>query len=397
VNLKGGISSSFKINVDGITGPAVTDIEIEANDSIYVFVSVSLPSNASIQPFVVQDSIEISFNGNLRYIQLETWGQNANFLRSRRLTGQVTWNNTLPYVILGGIQVDTNAVLTIQPGCKIYMHADAPFIVDGTLLVKGEAFDSTRVYFQSDRLDEPYKAFPAGWPGIFFRGESVNNELNYAVIRNGYQGIVAEQYPLNANPKVVLNQCIIDNIYDAGILGFQSDIRANNCLISNCGKNIQLVYGGNYQFSHCTVASYSNDYLTHQDPVLLVSNNTKLDNVVLTADMNAVFRNCIFWGDGGAVENEVVVSKQGTRIFNVNFENSLWRVLTAPANITSSNIINNQDPVFDSINVQRRFFDFRLKESSPVLNKGVQTGLAVDLDGMPRATGLPDFGAYERP
>src|SRR3954465_12252845 len=39
VSLKGGGASAFKINVDGSTGPQLTDIEMEANDSIYVFVS----------------------------------------------------------------------------------------------------------------------------------------------------------------------------------------------------------------------------------------------------------------------------------------------------------------------------------------------------------------------
>lgn len=128
ITLKGGASSSFKINVDGIAGPEVYDIEIEANDSIYVFVSVVVNINSANLPFIVQDSIEIAYNGNKRYVQLDTWGQNANFFRSVRIKGRATWTNNLPYVIIGGLQVDTNAILTIEKGCKIYLHADAPFI-----------------------------------------------------------------------------------------------------------------------------------------------------------------------------------------------------------------------------------------------------------------------------
>src|SRR5207344_1994342 len=99
------------------------------------------------------DSIQIVYNDNDRFVQLESWGQNAHFLRNRTLTGNVTWKNDLPYVILGGLQIDTTASLTIDRGCRIYLHADAPIIVDGTLEVLGEKFDSTRVYFQGDRLD----------------------------------------------------------------------------------------------------------------------------------------------------------------------------------------------------------------------------------------------------
>ncbi len=37
VRLAGGTSSPFNINVDGITGPQINNIDINANDSAYVF------------------------------------------------------------------------------------------------------------------------------------------------------------------------------------------------------------------------------------------------------------------------------------------------------------------------------------------------------------------------
>ena len=396
VQLAGGINSPFKINVDGTPGPAVNDLEIDANDSLYVFVSVSINPNTANLPFVVEDSVQINFNGNKRWLQLQAWGQNANFIRGLRLTGSNTWSNTLPYVIVGGLQVDTAASLTIQKGTRVYLHADAPFIVDGTLRVQGGSADSARVFFAGDRLDEPHKSFPAGWPGIYFRDKSHDNQLDYAVIRNAYQGIVATQPSINSNPKVTLNQCIIDNVYDAGILGLHSNIVANNCLVSNCGKNVILAQGGTYAFQHCTIATYTNAYILHKDPVTLVTNFIKQDNTYLTADLSADFRNCIFWGDGGSVDDEVVVSKQGNTVFTVNFSNSLWKVKNNPANSTYTNMINNSDPQFDSIDIQKRFYNFRLKPTSPGLNKGLATSLSVDLDGKPRSVGLPDLGAYEK-
>jgi len=394
--LKGGATSFFKINVDGVAGPSVKDIEVEANDSIYVFVSVSLKSNSSSLPFIVQDSIEISYNGNKQYVQLDSYGQNANFLRSRIITGKVTFSGNLPYVIISGLLVDTNAILTVEKGCRIYLHADAPIVIDGTLQINGERHDSSRVYFKGDRLDNPYKDFPAGWPGIYFRGSSRNNVLNYAVIQNAYQGIITEQPSLNNNARVTLNQCIIDNVYDAGILALHSSLKANNCLISNCGKNIQLVNGGSYQFNNCTVATYSSSYLSHKEPVLFVSNNIKQNNTIITSDMTANFRNCIFWAESGAVEDEVITSKQGNNIFTINFDNCLWRVKTVPANISSSNIILNQDPLFDSVNSQMHHYNFRLKNNSPALSKGSSTGLTIDLDGNFRPLTIPDLGAYQK-
>jgi len=193
-----------------------------------------------------------------------------------------------------------------------------------------------------------------------------------------------------------LNQCIIDNCYDAGIIGVHSDVKAQNCLVSNCGKNVELGYGGNYDFTHCTVAAYSNIYLTHKDPVLLLTDFIKQDNNnVLIAGLNANFRNCIFWGDNGTVDDEVVTNKQGAT-FNVSFQNCLWKVKNSPANVSASNMIVNQAPSFDSVNNQKPFYDFRLKGDSPALNKGLNTGLLTDLDGNPRNFNGPDLGSYER-
>jgi hypothetical protein len=396
VSVAGGSTSFFKINVDGTPGPSVGNIEIEANDSVYVFVSVKVDPTAANLPFVIRDSIHIQFNDQDKWVQLEAWGQNAHFLRSTRITGNQIWTNDKPYVILGGLQVDTTAMLTIQKGTRIYLHADAPFIVDGTLRAIGEKYDSTRIIFRSDRLDDPYRDYPAGWPGIYFRGESRNNQLQYVTIKNAYQGIAIIQPSINANAKLLLSECMIDNCYDAGIFALQSDIKAQNCLISNCGKNMILALGGNYDFNHCTSVAYSNSFIQHKDPLLQATDFIKDGNNVLTFGLTASFTNCIFWADNSLVDDEVITSKQGSGAFAVKFQNCLWKVKTNPSNVTATNIIANQQPVFDSVNTQSRYYSFRLKDESPAINKGFATGLIIDLDGNTRPIGLPDLGCYEK-
>ena len=221
-----------------------------------------------------------------------------------------------------------------------------PLIINGSLQANGEKDTVDRIYFRGDRLDDPYRDFPGAWPGIYFASPSKNNVLNYAVIKNAYQAVAAEDPSVNANPKIILNQCIIDNAYDAGIIALNSSIQATNCLVSNCGKNLLLAKGGDYQFTHCTVASYSNAYLLHKDPVLFVSNFININNVPVTANLNAVFRNCIFWGENGTVDSEVIVAKTGSTLFNVNFDYGLMKVLANPSNATLTliQIINNQSP-----------------------------------------------------
>ena len=130
------------------------------------------------------------------------------------------------------------------------------------------------------------------------------------MVQNAYQGIIAQDL-VNANPKLTLNECIIDNIYDVGVYGIGTSINARNCLISNCGKNVQLVYGGNYQFVHCTVPTIANNYITHKDPVLFLSNYVLAGGSPYTDNLSAAFTNCIFWAENGTADNEVVTSKQG--------------------------------------------------------------------------------------
>jgi hypothetical protein len=277
------------------------------------------------------------------------------------------------------------------------MHADAPFIVNGSLRVEGEAFDSTRVVFTGDRLDEPYRDFPASYPGIVFTNSSRNNRLNYTTIKNAYQGIVVTG-PAASGTKLTLHETIIDNAYDAGLLGINTSINAQNLLISNCGKNLILALGGTYNFTHSTIATFSNNYIQHKDPVALLTNFIVQGNAITVNDLNATFRNCIFWGEqNGFVKEEVVTAKQGNTVFNVVFDKVLWRVQSAPSNVTvTPNGAMAQDPLFDSINTARRSFNFRLKATSPAVNAGTSTAVSIDLDGKPRPVGAaPDLGAYE--
>ncbi|HEV3324995.1 MAG TPA: hypothetical protein VG052_05300 [Puia sp.] len=398
VRLMGGSPSFFNINIDGAPGPEQDNIDLDAGDSLYIFVAVQINPNSVNLPFIVQDSIRVSFNGNQQYIQLQAWGQNAHFLRNQVLTGNTVWNPALPYVIQGGLQIDTGATLTIPAGCRVYFHADAPLLVDGGLQVTGTAGDSARVYFTGDRLDEPYRDYPGGWPGIYFRGTSANNQLQYAVIRNADDAVVVQSPPAGATPKLILQQCIIDNSYDAGIVGIDGSIQAINCLISNCGQNLVLGGGGYYQFTQCTAVSFSNGYIVHTQPVLQVADAIMQGATVITGDLQANFTNCIFWGNYGNVSDEVTVSRQTTDAFAVGFSSCLWKVQTPPSGqgISATAMIANMDPLFDSVNTSANYYNFRLRATSPALGVGAAAGILIDLDGNPRPAQSPDLGCYQR-
>ena len=394
VKLMGGTASSFTININGIAAPEVTNIEIAAEDSMYVFVTVNIDPSLDDLPFIVKDSIQISYNGNTKFVQLEAFGQNANFLRGRVIETNTSWNNRLPYVILDRLQIDTNITLTLEAGCKVYCHANAPILVDGTLVANGTK--EQPVIFSGDRTDADYKDLPASWPGIYFRETSKSNELIFTTVKNAYQAIVAESPADNLFPKVTLRQCIVDNAYDAGVLCVNSSLFADNSLISNCGSNINIIYGGVYSFTNCTVASYST-YISHRYPVLAANNFAIYDGSTVTTSLEAAFTNCIFWGEPGFVENETSIGREGNDQFDVTFTNCLYRNAVEPANSTKNNCLLNQDPLFDSIDVSRRIFDFHLDNNpSPAIDAGISSvPYLKDLDNNNRIAPF-DIGCYEK-
>jgi hypothetical protein len=395
VKLMGGSSSAFKLNINGTAASELSNIDIAAEDSIYIFVSVHIDPTAANLPFILSDSISVQFNGNQRWVQLEAYGQNARFMNGMVISTNTVWDNTKPYVILDFLNVAAGATLTIQPGTKIYAHANAPIIIDGTLNATGTAAD--KIIFRGDRLDAPYKDYPAGWPGIIFRSSSINNMMQFAEIKNAYQAIVLDQPASNASPKLSIQQTIIDNAFDAGIFSNNSSIDAVNLLISNCANNIALQGGGTYQFIHCTAASFSNNYFLHKTPVLSLANYRTQNGTTVTNNLQATFTNCIFWGDNGLVDNEVVVNKEGTTAFSVSLNNCLYKAVSDPTNTTLTNTIKNLDPLFDSIDVSNKYYDFRHTSSpAPGINAGIATPVNKDLDNSTRPVGLPDMGCYEK-
>jgi hypothetical protein len=395
ISLAGGSGSPFVINIDGNPGPSATGLFIGANDSIYVFVNVLIPKGTVPNPFIVRDSILIRYTGGEQVIRLSAWGQNAHFLKNAEIKSDTVWSNDLPFVIYGGLHVDSNATLTVQAGTHIYMHADAPIFIDGSLNLMGEAADSLRIYFTGDRLDNPYAGYPGSWPGIYFNKSSKANILSYASFQNGNHTLVTDGPAADGKPKLTLSECTINNSLAEGILSIQSSIVAVNCLISNCGQNIVIGQGGNYHFDYCTVASYSTNLLSHQQPVLTISNAATDGSQSFTGDLTATFTNCIFWGSEG-VTDEAQVSKQGNTIFQIRFDHSILKQQNYPANIDSNALWLNTDPKFIATGNPDDHFDFRLQAGSPALGLGLNTGILTDLDGNARPVSQSDPGCYER-
>lgn len=387
--LAGGSSSFFKMIVDGLPGVSFSDIDIAANDSIYVFVSVNIAAGVFESPFLIQDSILISYNGYEKYIQLDAYGQNAIFLNNVEINTDTTWSSELPFVIRGGLTINEGHNLSIENGCRIYLHANAPVYIKGSININGTS--SNRVIFAGDRLDDPYKYFPASWPGLIFYSSSKNNILNFVTLSNASQAI--QVIGDGTENQLSLNGCIIDNCLNEGIKATNASVKAINCLIANCGQSNLKLMGGNFSFIHCTVASYSNVLLNHNSSVLYVSDQ---DDEMSNYPVSAVFNNSIFYGQGGLVEDETFISHNSGNIFNVSFQNVLYKAMTT-SDSYFINSIKNEDPAFAILDFENTIFDFHLLPTSPCIDAGIDIGVSSDLEGNKRNVLLnnPDIGCYE--
>ena len=79
IELEGGSDSPFRVNIDGQVGPRVEDWPLLAEDSMWIFIEVTVdPSDATL-PFVIEDGIRFNANGQEQRVHLTAWGQNAHF------------------------------------------------------------------------------------------------------------------------------------------------------------------------------------------------------------------------------------------------------------------------------------------------------------------------------
>jgi hypothetical protein len=411
ITLAGGTSSNFSINVNGVPCTSINDIEVESKDSLFIFVKVTVDPNHQNLPFIISDSIVFETNGNIQKVQLVAWGQNAHFITPKYFptnfpaysvisNSDTTWTDNLPHVIYGYAVVDSSFTLTIRAGTKVYLHGNAALMVyrDGTLKIEGTK--ENPVTFQGDRLEHFYTDDPAPsgqWGKIWLSSGSINNEINYAVIKNGQIGIQVDTIGSSANPTLTLTNTIIKNMSLAGLYAQGSTVLANNSVFSNCGLYaIMLSIGGSYDFRHCTIGNYWTEDIRQTQSLVL--NNYYKDiygNFQIRELYHAYFGNCIIYG---SISNELFLDSffENFQYFNYKFENCLIKtgLPTNDPNFFSECKIN-LDPLFKDVTVSKN--DLSLKEGSPAINAGLRTIselIPFDINNNSRLPD-PDMGAYE--
>jgi hypothetical protein len=426
IRIEGNTASVFRMNVDGTTGTEVGPIEIWPNDSIYIFVEVTVDPDqpVSASPFIVEDKVLFETNGNDQFINLEAWGQNAVYLPSRFNkgvpveytcdNGEWVWDDPRPYVLYGEIFID-ECLLRIPAGTHIYVHGgiaqNEQFGVfnDGILYIQEngklqiEGTLEEPVIIEGDRLEEDFSEQAAQWYGIFLGKGSTGNSINFTTVKNGTFGFFVDSL---AQLDIANSQFY--NTGSSALISYHSTITAQNSLFYNNGSNsVELRFGGNYNFEHCTIANYGTDNAS-----IAMTNWACLERDengnCLTFGQNPLqvsMTNCIM---AGSRRDQIVFSdffeREEPSFFNVTMNNCITKVddlldvtLDGKYSDFFETICNNcilpanEDPLF----LNRSEDDYHLDTLSIAIDKGLTiTGIPLDIEGNSRID-APDLGCFE--
>ncbi len=100
--LGGGAGSPFRLNIDGVPGADVEDIVLARNDSLFIFVEVTIDPTGDDAPLAVIDSVNFVSGGFSGKVILEAWGQDI-WLVDEDIYADAVWTEGKPYVIRGSL------------------------------------------------------------------------------------------------------------------------------------------------------------------------------------------------------------------------------------------------------------------------------------------------------
>ena len=400
IRLAGGNDSKFKLNINGFPENQMNDVLLNADDSLFIFVEITIDPSETTTSFLAEDSILFFTKERVQSVKLEAYVQDVVLLKAAVIKEDMKFTDEKPYLIYDSLIVSATKTLIIASGARLHFYKNAYLKVAGTLVVEGTK--ENPVLFAGHRLEEFYLDKPGQWGYIHLQSSSKNNKINYAVIRNGFIGLRVDSVGLAGDAPLLLSNTIIDYIATNGLEVQTSAIEAYNCVFGNCGgASVALTIGGKYNFYHCTIGNFQG---FRNERALVISNyyNDKVLNKNIIEKLEAAnFYNTIIYG---VRDNEIILDfkrESGTEVINWQFDHVLMRTTASDDSLKNPNfinIINNKDPNF--VNYFKS--NFQLDTLSAAKDKGnikiVQEKfelLGKDLLENFRDE-RPDLGAYER-
>ncbi len=400
IKLGKGKNSPYTFNIDGITSDEIKDLEIQGKDSAFVFIKVTIDPGDENAPFIQQDSLVFNTNSNIQDIKLIAWGQDAYFYNGAILGSDYIFEADKPHVIYKYLIVDSLYTLHINAGAKVHMHPGAFILVYNSASLKIKGTIDNPVTIEGDRMEDSFKEMPGQWNRIWLYPGSINNEIEYAIIKNGETGIQVDTIGNSTNSTLRISNTKIFNMTQVGLLAQGSTVEAANCVISNCGSYaVSLALGGSYDFRHCTIGNYWQGF-QRESGILLNNYYTDINNNLQERPLQkAYFGNCIIYGVN---DDEITLDKspQGA-VFNYIFDHCVIKTTLSLNDATHfMNSTRNEEPYFKDPFISDFEPDSTLssvidKGSLQVINEAV-FNLQTDISNRSRISDeAPDAGAYE--
>ncbi len=439
IRLEQGEASNYRLNVDGIPGKNFENMQILANDSIFVFIETTIDIDNFPNPdnsFLYTDKILFDTGGNQQDVDLVTLVQDAVFLFPEQFADgtietlslgvnsegeeiliegffleddELNFTNEKPYVIYGFAAVNENKTLTIDAGSRIHFHANSGILVanTGSMKVNGEASTNpelleNEVIFEGDRLEPNFSDIPGQWGTIWLTQGSTNNEFSYTTIKNAIVGILMDSN--DGDRTLTLKNVQIYNSSNVGLLARTGDVYGENVVINNSGQaSLSCSLGGRYNFNHSTFGNYwANSFRLF--PSVLIDNFLQISETEIVVEdlLEANFTNCIIYGNES---RELGLVNDPSKAYNFNFTNCLIRFEDPNGEFANDPNYNFTNPVLytaTKLNVDPVFFntemnDFNIETGSSGADGIGKGGIEppIDLNGTIRNTNTPDAGAYE--
>jgi len=404
VELVGAESSPFRINVDGVAGNTITNVEVLKKDSIYMFIEVTVDPLNSNSPLLIRDSIRFRYNGKTQYLQLEAIGQDVHFWKGKIIVNDTTLKGEKPYLIYDSLIIEKNAQLNIEKNSHFYFHNNTKMHIYGTISAKGTIEEP--IVFRGDRTDRlfsdvPYDRIPGQWKGITIDSLSYNNWFENVQIRNTVNGILFEQ-SLPVNKKATFINAIVHNSNSNGISAVNCNIDGYNCLFTNAGGSALKLIGGEYYFLHCTIANYMSWLSTKNGPAITLGNVKDFgsnDSDIVPLNKCEFINSIVVERWRNPIEYQNKLNGNEITPLNYTFRSCLINA-EGTDDINFVDTIWNEEPKFRYINKNEDYYyNFELDSVSPAINKAdryFSVELPFDIKGVSRLSDEnPDIGCYE--
>ncbi|MFS4457017.1 hypothetical protein [Maribacter sp. 2304DJ31-5] len=440
VQLRNGVASGYRLNVDGAAGKSFQNIPVYAEDSLFIFIETTVdldPTNNEVS-ILYTDAILFDSGENRQEVELVTLVRDAIFMypstnpdgaretvvlttdedgNEIEVQGfgfaddQLRFSNEKPYVIYGYGVVPEGKELIIDAGARVHFHKDSGILVKNgaTLSVNGALSEDPKllereVIFEGDRLEPAFSDLPGQWSSIYIQGGSTGNTINYLTIKNASMGLYVEGDNTLTVPTLTITNSQVHNSLHYNIWGRNAFITAKNIVLGSAGSaSLYCNWGGNYSFVHTTIANYWNKGFRNV-PALVIDNFKETAGATENSFdlIKADFKNCIIDGNNAL---ELLLRANEENAFHFNFSNCMIKFNDTQDRFSEDSLYDFEtNAAYSDIirNGEADFFDpdqndFGISLESAAVHAGdpeIAAEAPLDILGKDRSE-TPDLGAFQ--